>query len=502
MTDFPNAGLTHHKSDGTLSNSLDFTFKDRLIMDLCSENKSINDTLYGSVSLTKFAVEVIDTFQFQRMRKLNQLGSCNYVFQNAVHTRFEHSIGTYALSKQMTRNLSNNTQKFQMDKYLRNIPHLSSYINENYKNKVCRFDEYLQELINIAALCHDLGHGAFSHIFDDEFVNKTHLKNHENSIHETRSGLMLEKIVSESDLLSQYVCKDHIDFIKLLINPTSDCRGFVYQIVSNNVNSLDVDKFDYITRDTRVLGIKSSFDYKRLIDHALVIDNNISYPEQCASDIYNLFATRHQMHKRVYAHKGVIAAQLMLTDIMIGIDPIIHITDSILDVNDFCNITDTYILECLSFVKHMNISNEHKDKIENAEKILNRLKKHDLYCSVAQIVSKKPLCLNKDVIFSEYQDELQDIVLFQSTIGYVSGNKSNPLDNIFVYKTKNKNEGFSLSAQKQSKESISYLVGDTYQEHLNIIFYKKTDKRSKSELLPKLKATFLKYVEDKYPSLE
>ena len=482
-------------SDNASEHPLDFTFKDKLFMDLCSEHKSINDTLYGSISLTKFAVEIIDTVPFQRMRKLNQLGSCNYIFQNAVHTRFDHSIGTYALCKELTLKLANNTNKFQMNQYLRTIPQLKTYIDENYHNKICDFDTYLQELINIAALCHDLGHGAFSHIFDDEFVNKTYLKNHPNSTHEVRSGLILEKIINNSQFLSNYVHKDHIEFIKLIIDPTSACKGFMYQIVSNNINSLDVDKFDYITRDTYVLGIKSSFDYKRLISHALVINNNIAYPEQCVFDIYDLFTTRHRMHKQVYAHQGVIAAQLMLTDMMTGMIPIINIAESILDMDCFCNITDSYVMECLNFIHLMDPELRNNTLVINAVSILERLKRHDLYCSITKLVTKEKLDLNKNIIFSEFPELLENIIIFQSTIGYVSGNKSNPLDNIFVYKTKNKNEGFSLSATKKNKQNISFLVGETYQEHLNIVFYKKTDKHSKSVIIPQLKSTFLNYIE-------
>ena len=475
--------------------SLEFTFKDKLIMDLCIEHKSINDALYGSISLTKFAVEIIDTVPFQRMRKLSQLGSCNYVFQNAVHTRFDHSIGTYALCKELTSNLASNTNKFQMNKYLREIPQLETYIRENYNNKICEFDDYLQELVNIAAICHDLGHGAFSHIFDDEFVNKTYLKDHPNSIHEVRSGLILENIISNSSLLSNYIHKDHIDFIKLIIDPTVNCKGFIYQIVSNNINSLDVDKLDYITRDTYVLGIKSSFDYKRLIAHALVINNNIAYPEQCVFDIYDLFNTRYRMHKQVYAHQGVIAAQLMLTDMMTGMTPIINIAESILNMNEFCKITDTYVMECLNFTHLMDPLLKSNEQVVNATNILNRLKTHDLYCSVAKLVTKDKLTLDKNIIFSKFPDSLKDVIIFQSTIGYVSGNKSNPLDNIFVYKTKNKNEGIPLSATKKNKQNISFLVGDTYQEHLNIVFYKKTDEHSKLVTIPTLKNVFLDYIE-------
>jgi len=467
---------------------------------LCRDYKQFNDCIYDSIMLSKFAVLIIDTKEFQRLRNLRQLGSCYYIYQNAVHTRFEHSIGTYHLSKILTNRLAQHTSRFSMDTYLRKIPQLNSYIASNYGDNMCEFDAYLRELVNIAALCHDIGHGAFSHIFDDVFVKNTEYASHENAVHEKRSGLILQYIIKSNPVLTANICDDHIELLKLIIDPDDKCKGFIFQIVSNNINSLDVDKFDYITRDTKTLGIESSFNYKRLVNNALVIDNNIAYPEQCRYDIYNLFQTRHHMHQRVYAHKGVIAAQLMISDIMLGVDPIINIKTSILDMGKFCEITDTYIMECLKFVKLINPKLVDNPAMKQAIMLLDRLDNHDLYCCVVSWLSLKKLRIDTQDAFGsklcELDVDINDIVIFQSKIGYVSGNKSNPLDNIFVYKTKDNEKGVSIHATKQGKETISHLVGDNYQEYLNIIFYKKTDKKSKTQVIPELKRVFLEYIGD------
>jgi HD superfamily phosphohydrolase len=467
---------------------------------LCGDYKQFNDRIYDSIMLSNLAVLIIDTKQFQRLRNLRQLGSCYYIYQNAVHTRFEHSIGTYHLSKILTSRLAQHTSRLSMDRYLREIPQLQSYIAETYGDNLCEFDGYLREIVNIAALCHDIGHGAFSHIFDDVFVKNTEYATHENAVHEKRSGLILQNIIKSNPVLATHICDNHIELLKLLIDPTDECKGFIFQIVSNNINSLDVDKFDYITRDTKTLGIESSFNYKRLVNNALVIDNNIAYSEQCRYDIYNLFHTRHHMHQRVYAHKGVIASQLMISDIMLGIDPILNIKTSILDMDKFCEITDTYIMECLKFIEIMNPCMAENPVIKQAIILLNRLNKHDLYCCVVSWLSLNEIDINKQDIIGDQLEELDididDIVIFRSKIGYVSGDKSNPLDNIFVYKTKDNETGMSIHATKQGKETISYLVGDNYQEYLNIIFYKKTDIKSKTEVIPELKRIFSEYIKD------
>jgi deoxynucleoside triphosphate triphosphohydrolase SAMHD1 len=446
--------------------------------------KTINDTLYSSIQLSRFAVEIIDSYQFQRLRHLKQLGSSQYIFPNSIHTRFEHSIGTYYLCKQLTHRLSDSTDINEMNKYLRIIPYLSDYINTNYENKLCHFDEYLQELVNIGALCHDLGHGAFSHIFDDHFIKRSDYKDHPNAVHETRSGLILTDIINSSDKLS--IPEQHINFIKSIINPSCENTGFIYQIVSNNMNSLDIDKFDYITRDTNILGIQCGFDYKRLIDHALIIDNNITYPEQCMFDIYELFSMRYRMHKQVYSHKGVISASLMITDIMDGCNKVLNINESICDMNDFCKITDTYILEFLNYIEFMDT--KIKENMTKTLDIFNRLNKHNLYKCIGHITTKNKINLDKNIIFENYPNFLNDIIIYQSKIGYVSGNKSNPLDDIYIYKTKNKKSAHI------AKQNISHLIGDTYQECLNLVFFKRDDDFSKNIIMPKLKSCFNNYI--------
>ena len=129
------------------------------------------------------------------------------------------------------------------------------------------------------------------------------------------SCLSLEIIIKEHKKLSKLISDDEIQFMKNMINPTSAHTGFVYQIVSNSMNGLDVDKYDYIARDSYVTGIQTNFNCERLVDHIRVINNNICYQEQSIADIIELYTTRYKLHKTVYAHKGVIAAQYMIIEI-------------------------------------------------------------------------------------------------------------------------------------------------------------------------------------------
>lgn len=80
-------------------------------------------------------------------------------------------------------------------------------------------------------------------------------------------------------------------------------RAFLFDIVANKRNSLDVDKFDYIERDCYNLGAKSSYDAKRLMWFSRVIDNQICYHEKEVYNLYEIFHTRYSLFKQMYTHR-------------------------------------------------------------------------------------------------------------------------------------------------------------------------------------------------------
>jgi HD superfamily phosphohydrolase len=478
--------------------------KNKLISDLCTISKTVDDFIYGTIQFSKFAAEVIDSLEFQRLRNMRQLGLASYVFPNAIHTRFEHSLGTYFQCKELTKRLADVTPQTEMNEYLRAIPELSEYIEKNYKDKKCDFDKYMQELVNIAALCHDLGHGPFSHLFDDIFINGTELKEHENALHERRSQLLIDIIIKKSAYLSGRVADNHIKLIQNIIDPPKNAKGFLYQIVSNCFNSLDVDKFDYITRDMKMIGKFSSFDYKRLITQAVITNNMIAYPKECAFDIWQLFNMRHTMHRQVYNHTGVVSAQLMTTDLMNKINELLNISESIKDMNKFCKFTDTFIVQYPDFLDMFMINNtensEQKKAMDEIIGLSNKLKTHRFYHLIFAFVLEKKINFDKEEIFKdEFAQYLDDIIIHSSIVGFVSGNKSNPLDNIYLYdyddiKYSNDKVQYIGNPIQKNKHGITNLISNNYQEHLTMIYFKKNDDVSKKTIIPKLEEHFQNYI--------
>lgn len=435
--------------------------------------KEVQDSIHGTIELSQFATLVIDNPIFQRLRKLKQLGTCNYVFPNAIHTRFEHSIGTYYLAGKLLDQLIKNSDGKHISECLSKIQELTEH----------ELSPYICELIKIAALCHDLGHGPFSHVFDDVFIPAIGKSDSPFAAHEIRSGILLEKIIKENKILKDSVSDNDIKFIKNLINPTKEHVGFVYQIVSNSLNSLDVDKYDYMNRDSKMLNINTAFDSSRLINRATIIDNIICYPEQALYDIQNLFSARHQFHRKIYGHKAVIASQFMIIEIMFAMDPILKISECVDDINKFINLTDEYILESVKILKPY-VDPIHKENFEKAEYLTNMLDHHILYQLIRTFVSKGEILIPLNDI-AEGICKPSDLLVYKNKVGYVSGNKENPMNNVYTYKTKDLHAGFeNLKYTKCCNDTFTKLVPASYQEIITMIFYKN---KADSDTIQKLK---------------
>lgn len=462
-------------------------------------HKQINDNIHGPIKISNYACYIIDTMYFERLRYLKQLGTCHYVFSSATHTRYEHSLGTYHLANWILNSIKNNSQVCQINNCMDNISELKSYYQRTYNNCEIydRLDPYVCELVKIAGLCHDLGHGPYSHFFDDVFIPKMQEKYnkepHYLDKHENRSCEIIKLIIKNNDILKNVIDDDEIKFIQKLINPTKECIGFIYQIISNNFNSIDIDKFDYLIRDTKNLEIKSGFNHIRLLNDAMVIDNIICYPKQMYSEVEAIFNTRYRLHKQVYTHKVVLMIKNMFNDILILLDPILNIYDSIYDMDKFVLLTDNYVIESMKFIKN-NIDkfNNSIDSIENrvnkAYSIWQNINSRNLYKLIGSIISKNKLSFTLNDLkiiepsISEYIDNNKVIIHF-NRIGFVSGNKKNPFDDLYFYDNKNPEKLIKID------KDFSLLISDTYQEYIYTLF---VDNKNDLELVEKINNVFMK----------
>jgi HD superfamily phosphohydrolase len=254
-----------------------------------------------------------------------QLGTCSYVYYGATHTRFEHSIGVSHFAGKVARNL----QQAQ--------PHL----NITEEDILC---------VKVAGLCHDLGHGPFSHVFDGVFIPR--VDPHTKWRHEDGSVQMLEFLLKKNKIETDLSPID-LTFIKEIIAGTKekDRKGrsrekfYLYDIVNNSRSGLDVDKLDYFMRDMRYTNASSSTcNFQRFIElgrvysaapiavegtpaSAAVSTNSsssgsggvgtqehfmICYPEKMVKEALDVFAVRFRLHQNIYTHKSVKKVEFMV----------------------------------------------------------------------------------------------------------------------------------------------------------------------------------------------
>lgn len=468
---------------------------------LSGQKTFIKDIVHDSIELTPIAKTIIDNPIFQRLRYLHQLGVCYLIFPNANNNRFEHSIGTYHLAGLMLEKIQKNSSCAEINKSLLEIKFIRNYLlkhfelddnEESYlfleKVNISLLDDYLIELIKIAGLVHDIGHGPFSHLFDEWLHDIPNIKTSKLIDHESRSVVLLQNIISngkiklldEEYLLSEFIDGDAFEFISELINPNSNTpKNFIFQIISNSLNGLDVDKLDYLYRDSFYLGSGTPYDLSRVISHVQVINKNICFPEKISYEIYKVFRSRYDLHKQFYSHKTTICIEYMIRDILENLNPILKISDSIKNENieKFIDLVDHTILSTANILKNFEpVYTCWKKQIDTILKILNKINDRDIYKCIYGETFYTDEEIDNQQLFERFKEKYNDdllifdfdspnIIIVKLKIGLLGGNKSHPLDSVYFYD--NKNKSILLD-----KTKISHLMSSMHQENIYYVIYK------------------------------
>ena len=197
--------------------------------------KIINDPIYGFIKINNpFILKLIDHPFVQRLKRIKQLGLAEFVYPGAHHTRFHHALGAMHL----------------MDEALNNL-----------KAKGYSISDSEMEAAEIAILLHDIGHGPFSHVLEYTLLNHVH--------HEEISNLIMEKL------------NQHFEGrLSLAISMFDDSypRKFFHQLISSQ---LDVDRLDYLSRDSFYTGVREGFiGSERLLSMLDLQDENLVMEEK------------------------------------------------------------------------------------------------------------------------------------------------------------------------------------------------------------------------------
>ncbi len=237
-----------------------------------NKKKIFNDPIYGFINIHSALIyDIIETPQFQRLRRIKQTGLADFVYPGANHTRFHHALGAM---------------------------HLMSRALDNLREKGHSISAKEYESALIAILLHDTGHGPFSHTLEPTLLN--------NVSHESVSLLIMKAI--------------NIQFnnqLGLAINIFTGeyNRPFFHQLVSSQ---LDIDRLDYLKRDSFFTGVsEGSIGSDRIIKLFEIVDDNIVVEEKGIYSVENFLSARRLMYWQVYLHKTGIAVDAMLNNALI-----------------------------------------------------------------------------------------------------------------------------------------------------------------------------------------
>ena len=384
-------------------------------------SRIINCPLYGFINITPRMGFIIDTPEFKRLHNLRQLGATYLVYPSANHTRFEHSLGVSHLAKKLLLSLKE-------------------------KNPDKNITDELIELVQIAGLIHDIGHGPFSHLYDDYIIGTNDME------HEERGIEIFKNMVKENTMPFS---EDDVTFITSLINPNENAKNnWLFQIVANKYCSIDVDKIDYIQRDSYHLGFGLSEKYERLITMCDIkeFEGNmvLAWPDKLQDEIISLFETRYRLHKKVYCHHTVKSCEFIITDLL----------NNIIYNN---NLEFKYLYDDIISFPFTQTTRELKDKLDKrelpkmiGEKIVtvcnnNKDKQEDIEARLNEIINMLTI------------DGITNRGIMKCKIGFISGNGENPLKNV-VYFNKNKQKAYKM------KNYSSFMAPKNCQEYIYRIY--------------------------------
>jgi HD superfamily phosphohydrolase len=235
------------------------------------KRKIINDPVYGFITINHPLIfSILAHPYYQRLRRITQMAMGQLVYPGAVHTRFHHSLGAYHL--------------------------MGNAVNE-LRSKGTDITEEEEVAVKAAILLHDIGHGPYSHALEHVVVKGVH--------HEALSLQIMHEMNAAFD--GQLT-------LAIQIFTGAYHKPFLHQLISGQ---LDVDRMDYLSRDSFFCGVSEGvIGYDRILKMLIVVDGQLMIEEKGIYSVEKFLVARRQMYWQVYLHKTVLSAEKMLVKIL------------------------------------------------------------------------------------------------------------------------------------------------------------------------------------------
>jgi HD superfamily phosphohydrolase len=373
------------------------------------------------------------------------------VYASATGSRFEHSLGVaYLAGKWM--------QHFR---------------ETNRKLKITDHDVFLCE---IAGLVHDLGHNCLSHAFESSFKSKNGKFEHESMsvacfkylMHENNNQRMKLMKLTEEDI--DIVCR----MIKSDPPPNTD-RAFMYQIVANYKTGIDVDRFDYMKRDSAMAGLPLRFDAERIMKMSRIINGNIAFRDKEAYNVVEMYESRYKLYKQLYNHPVSKAAELMCMDSLSLVDEQLNISKWSSDPSTYHLVSDSMI-GSIARLNPLDSDGKQIAEIVRAQKIMRRLQYRDMYSLIKEIYTTKTNTEEaKEEVFEQhptlkefYNKHQSDITVCMVVRKHNSAlDEKHPIEYVHFFSKDDYEKSFHLPTEK-----ISNMISKTCVERYLLFFWK------------------------------
>jgi len=301
----------------------------------------ITDPIHDFIRLNNTEQKIIDTPVFQRLRRIKQLSGAHLTYPGAQHTRFEHSLGVMHIAGMAANSLSSKGQMPAAD----------------------------ADDIRLAALLHDIGHGPFSHLFEEVLQKKKRIT-HE----QIGKQIILKSEIG--DIISKTTDKKKIN--RLAVGEGN--KQFENEIISG---ALSADMMDYLLRDGYFTGAEhAKIDHNRITNSFEVYKNKLALQSSALVNFETMMISRFQMFKAVYFHKTVRAGEVMLLEAMSLADDYLGL--SAMNAEEYVMQTDDTILQQLTSLP------EDTSELKAAKKIATDYQDRKLFkCVFEKTISGK-----------------------------------------------------------------------------------------------------------------